>query len=76
MNYELIKLNYRPSDPKQAPFQAQAKEFLRKKLIGKHIRVTVDGKRPATEGFDEREMGTVTFNNKYVCRLEIFIKIQ
>lgn len=39
-------------------------------MIGKHIRVTIDGKRPATEGFDEREMGTVTFNNKYICRLK------
>lgn len=34
--------------------------------------MTVDGKRPATEGFDEREMGTITFNNKYVHHRKIF----
>lgn len=41
-------------------------------MIGKHVHVTIDGKRPATEGFDEREMGTVTFSNKYVFLLKIF----
>ncbi|KAL1303694.1 hypothetical protein AAFC00_007046 [Neodothiora populina] len=56
----------KPSDPKQAPFGAEAKEFLRKKLIGKHIKATIDGKRAATEGYDEREMATVTFNDKNV----------
>ncbi|CUS08392.1 unnamed protein product [Tuber aestivum] len=57
----------KPTDPKQAPFQAEAKEFLRKKLIGKHVVVTIDGKRAATEGYDEREMTTVIFNNKNVA---------
>lgn len=59
----------KPSDPKQSPFTAEAKEFLRKKLIGKHVRVEIDGKRPATEGFEEREMATVTFSNKNVALL-------
>ena len=54
----------KPTDPKQAPFQAEAKEFLRKKLIGKHVRVTVDGKKAATEGFEERDVVTVMINNK------------
>jgi len=56
----------KPSDPKQSPFGAEAKEFLRKRLIGKHVKVTIDGKRPATEGFDEREMATVTLNDENV----------
>ncbi|KAF2264233.1 hypothetical protein CC78DRAFT_464157 [Lojkania enalia] len=56
----------KPSDPKQAPWQAEAKEFLRKKLIGKHVKFTIDGKRAATEGYDEREMATVTFQGKNV----------
>lgn len=56
----------KPSDPKQSPFGAEAKEFLRKRLIGKHVKVTIDGKRPATEGYDEREMATVVNNNKNV----------
>lgn len=52
----------KPSDPKQSPFGADAKEFMRKRLIGKHVKLSVDGKRAATEGFDEREMATVTQN--------------
>ena len=57
----------KPSDPQQAPFQADAKEFLRKKLIGKHVRVTVDGHRPANEGFEERDVVTVSVNNKNIA---------
>ncbi|KAL9048348.1 MAG: hypothetical protein Q9162_007767 [Coniocarpon cinnabarinum] len=57
----------KPSDPKQAPFGADAKEFMRKKLIGKHVKISTDGKRAATEGFDEREMVTVANNNRNVA---------
>lgn len=57
----------KPSDPQQAPFQADAKEFLRKKLIGKHVRVTVDGHKAANEGFEERDVVTVMVNNKNVA---------
>ncbi|KAH0553197.1 hypothetical protein GP486_006627 [Trichoglossum hirsutum] len=57
------------TDPKQSPFSAEAKEFLRKKLIGKHVKVTIDGKRPAQENFEEREMATVVFNDKNVALL-------
>lgn len=56
----------KPTDPAQSPFVPEAKEFLRKKLIGKHVKVVIDGKRPATEGYDEREMATVTFNDMNV----------
>lgn len=57
----------KPSDPQQAPFQADAKEFLRKKLIGKHVRVTIDGHKAANEGFEERDVVTVMVNNKNVA---------
>ena len=57
----------KPTDPKQAPFQADSKEFLRKKLIGKHVRVTLDGTKPASEGYEERDVVTVEFNNKNVA---------
>ena len=57
----------KPTDPKQSPFQADAKEFLRKKLIGKHVRVTTDGKKAASEGFEERDVVTVLVNNKNVA---------
>ena len=59
----------KPSDPKQAPFQAEAKEFLRKKLIGKHVRITIDGKKAASEGFEERDVVTVILNDKNVALL-------
>ena len=57
----------KPSDPKQAPFGSEAKEFLRKRLIGKHVKFHIDGKRAATEGYDEREMATVTQAGKNVA---------
>ena len=57
----------KPSDPKQSPFQAEAKEFLRKKLIGKHVKVSIDGKKAASEGFEEREVATVTQGGKNVA---------
>ena len=57
----------KPADPKQAPFQADAKEFLRKKLIGKHVRVAVDGKKAASEGYEEREVVTIKINNKNIA---------
>ena len=57
----------KPSDPKQGPFQADAKEFLRKRLIGKHVRITVDGKKAASEGYEEREVVTININNKNVA---------
>lgn len=56
----------KPKDPQQAPFQVDAKEFLRKKMIGKHIKVTVDGRKPASEGFEEQDAVTVLLNNKNV----------
>ncbi|KAI9788742.1 MAG: hypothetical protein M1816_006599 [Peltula sp. TS41687] len=56
----------KPSDPAQAPFCAEAKEFLRKRLIGKHVTVDIDATRPAQEGFEAREMATVTFGNNNV----------
>lgn len=56
----------KPTDPKQAPWVPEAKEFLRKKLIGKHVKFHIDGKRPATEGYDEREMASVTYQAKNI----------
>lgn len=57
----------KPSDPKQAPFGADAKEFLRKRLIGKHVKVSIDGKKPPSEGFEEREVATVVVNGKNIA---------
>jgi staphylococcal nuclease domain-containing protein 1 len=59
----------KPSDPKQAPWGAEAKEFLRKKLIGKHVKCQINGKRAATDGYEEREMATLTHGGKNVALL-------
>lgn len=56
----------RTNESTEAPWKDEAKEFLRKKLIGKHVKVTIDGSKPATEGFEARDVATVTQNGKNV----------
>ncbi|KAK7738981.1 hypothetical protein SLS53_005877 [Cytospora paraplurivora] len=56
----------RTNESSEAPFRDEAKEFLRKKLIGKHVKVTVDGSKPASDGFEAREVATVTQNGKNI----------
>lgn len=51
------------NDSAEAPFQDEAKEFLRKKLIGKHVRVSVDGSKAASEGFEAKDVATVMSSN-------------
>ena len=57
----------KPTDPKQAPFQADAKEFVRKKLIGKHVKVAIDGKKEANEGFEARDVISINLNDHNVA---------
>lgn len=57
----------KPKDEKQAPFDTEAKEFLRKRLIGKHVRFSSDGIKPPSEGFEEREVATITTNGKNIA---------
>ncbi|KAF7589943.1 hypothetical protein BBP40_003482 [Aspergillus hancockii] len=57
----------KPSDPKQAPFAADAKEFVRKRVIGKHVKVTINGKKPANEGYEERDVATVVHGNTNIA---------
>ncbi len=56
----------RLSDPKQAYYAQEAREFLRKKLIGKHVRVHVDFIRPREGEYEERESATIRFGNQNV----------
>jgi staphylococcal nuclease domain-containing protein 1 len=42
---------------------------LRKRLIGKHVHVHIDGKRPAQDGYEEKEMATITYNGKNIALL-------
>ncbi|KAI1748640.1 putative transcription factor [Xylaria castorea] len=56
----------RAGEPSEAPFRDEAKEYLRKKLIGKHAKVSVDGSKPATEDFEARDVATVTEKGKNI----------
>lgn len=49
----------RASDPSQAPFAPIAKEFVRKRIIGKSITATVESIREGNESYDERPMVTL-----------------
>ncbi|KAJ4483316.1 hypothetical protein J3R30DRAFT_1762437 [Lentinula aciculospora] len=56
----------RSSDPKQAFYAQEAREFLRKKLIGKTVKCNIDFIRPKEGEYDERECATVRFGNQNV----------
>ncbi|KAJ7770129.1 hypothetical protein DFH07DRAFT_266338 [Mycena maculata] len=52
------------SDPAQAQYAQNAREFLRKKLIGKHVKVTIDFIRPREGDFEERECATIRYGGQ------------
>ena len=62
-----VLLHLRQSDSKQAHYANEAREFLRKKLIGKHVKVTIDFIRPKEGEFEERECATVRYANHNTC---------
>ncbi|KAF8513029.1 transcription factor [Hysterangium stoloniferum] len=63
-----------PADPKQSYWASEAREFLRKKLIGKPVRVHVDFVRPREGEYEERECATVRFGNQNVNVAELVIE--
>ncbi|KAI0063561.1 transcription factor [Artomyces pyxidatus] len=52
------------SDPKQAYYAQEAREFLRRKLIGKHVKVHVDFIRPRDGEYEERESATIRYGSQ------------
>lgn len=56
----------RQGEAAEAPFRDEAKEFLRKRLIGKHVKLSIDGSRPATGEYDAKDVATVTYNDKNI----------
>ena len=56
----------RLSDSKQSYYAHEAREFLRKKLIGKHVKVQVDFIRPREGEYEERESTTARVGNQNV----------
>ncbi|KAG5983179.1 hypothetical protein E4U55_000615 [Claviceps digitariae] len=59
----------RTSEPSESPFRDEAKEFVRQKLIGKHVKISIDGKKPASDGFEAKEVATVTEKGKNIALL-------
>jgi len=56
----------RAGEATEAPFREEAKEFLRKKVIGKNVRISVDGTKPASDDFEAREVATVIQGGKNI----------
>ncbi|KAI8993849.1 transcription factor [Trametes punicea] len=52
------------SDSKQAYWAQEAREFLRKRLIGKHVKVHIDFIRPREGEFEERECATIRYGGQ------------
>jgi staphylococcal nuclease domain-containing protein 1 len=61
----------RQNDSTEAPFRDEAKEFLRKRLIGKQVRMSLDGSRPANGEYDAKEAASITHNDKNVGLLMV-----
>lgn len=47
----------------EIPYMYEAREFLRKKLIGKKVNISVDYKQPANNNFPEKTCCTVTIGD-------------
>ncbi|KAJ3516427.1 hypothetical protein NLJ89_g1138 [Agrocybe chaxingu] len=62
------------SDPRQAYYAQEAREFLRKKLIGKHVKVHIDFIRPREGEFEERECATIRYGGHNVNIAEQLIE--
>lgn len=45
------------------PYMFEAREFLRKKLIGKKVHIVIDYVKPPSDGFPERTCATVSIND-------------
>ncbi|KAH7316601.1 hypothetical protein B0I35DRAFT_433503 [Stachybotrys elegans] len=56
----------RTNEASEAPFRDEAKEFARQKLIGKHVKISIDGSKPASEGFEAKDVATVTEKGKNI----------
>lgn len=57
----------RAAEASESPYRDEAKEFTRKKLIGKHVRMTIDGTTPATGEYEAKEMVTIKVNDKNIA---------
>lgn len=51
-------------DIKEVGYQFEAREYLRKRLVGKQVHVTIDYVKPAQDGFEEKECATVKIGDR------------
>ncbi|XP_070535997.1 staphylococcal nuclease domain-containing protein 1-like [Ptychodera flava] len=58
-----IKENRRIRPLYDVPYMFDAREFMRKKLIGKKVNVSIDYIKPAESGYPEKTCATVTISN-------------
>ncbi|PVU87766.1 hypothetical protein BB561_006189 [Smittium simulii] len=54
------------SDPQTAGYAEEAKEYLRKRLIGRKVQVKIDYRKPEQDGFAARDCATIKIENKNV----------
>lgn len=61
----------RQAEPSEAPFRDEAKEFLRKKIIGKRVTLSLDGSKPGQGDFEPRDMASAQLNGKSVSLMMV-----
>ncbi|ORY95214.1 hypothetical protein BCR43DRAFT_458884 [Syncephalastrum racemosum] len=54
-------------DIKEVGYQFEAREFLRKKLVGKQVHVVIDYHKPAQDGFEAKDCATITVGNSNIA---------
>ncbi|KAI8382321.1 hypothetical protein BD560DRAFT_346615 [Blakeslea trispora] len=59
--------NAKSRDVKEVGYQFEAREFLRKKLIGKQVHVTMDYHKPAQDGFEAKDCATITLGSQNIA---------
>lgn len=59
--------NSKSRDVKEVGYQFEAREFLRKKLIGKQVHITIDYHKPAQDGFEAKDCATIIASNHNIA---------
>ncbi|KAG2180234.1 hypothetical protein INT43_004023 [Umbelopsis isabellina] len=55
-------------DVKEVGYQFEAREYLRKRLIGKQVHVIIDYVKPAQDGFEEKECATIKVSDSNIAQ--------
>ncbi|ORX49885.1 hypothetical protein DM01DRAFT_1308746 [Hesseltinella vesiculosa] len=63
-----VNPNGKSRDMKEVGYQFEAREFLRKKLIGKQVHVVMDYKKPAQDGFEAKDCATIKLGNVNIAQ--------